>query len=91
MVDHKSQLKLLAYGRPQIIVHTKEGSALLVGETEGAELTAGTIQTGAGLGDLYGYSMTFTGEEKLPAAFLQAATAADPFAGLDGAPTIVTS
>ena len=86
-----TQLKLLAYGRPQIIVHTKEGSALLVGEKEGCELTAGTIQTGAGLGDLYGYSMTFTGEEALPAAFLQSATASDPFAGLDGAPTIVTS
>ena len=86
-----TQLKLLAYGRPQIIVHTKNGEALLVGETEGADLTAGTIQTGAGLGDLFGYSITFTGTEKLPAAFLQSATAADPFVGLDGAPTIVAS
>ena len=55
------------------------------------DLTAGTIQTGAALGDLYGYSMTFTGTEKLPAAFLQSATASDPFVGLDGAPTIVAS
>jgi hypothetical protein len=86
-----TQLKLLAYGRPQIIVHTKNGEALLVGETEGADLTAGTIQTGAGLGDLFGYSITFTGTEALPAAFLQSATAADPFVGLDGAPTIVAS
>lgn len=86
-----TQLKLLAYGRPQIIVHTKNGEALLVGEKNGADLTAGSIQTGAGLGDLYGYSMTFTGEESLPAAFLQNATAADPFVGLDGAPTIVSS
>jgi len=86
-----TQLKLLAYGRPQIIVHTKNGEALLVGEVEGADLTAGTISTGAGLGDLYGYSITFTGTEKLPAAFLQSATAADPFIGLDGAPTIVAS
>lgn len=86
-----TQLKLLAYGRPQIIVHTKNGEALFVGETEGADLTAGTIQTGAGLGDLFGYSITFTGTEPLPAAFLQSATAADPFVGLDGAPTIVAS
>jgi len=86
-----TQLKLLAYGRPQIIVHTKEGSALLVGEREGAELTAGTIQTGAGLGDLYGYSMTFTGEEALPAAFLNGATSTDPFAGLVTPPQIVAS
>jgi hypothetical protein len=86
-----TQLKLLAYGRPQIIVHTKNGEALLVGEVNGADLTAGTIQTGAALGDLYGYSMTFTGEEALPAAFLNGATATDPFAGLVTAPTIVAS
>ena len=86
-----TQLKLLAYGRPQIIVHTKNGEALLVGEREGADLTAGSIQTGAGLGDLYGYSMTFTGTEALPAAFLNGATATDPFVGLVTAPTIVTS
>lgn len=86
-----TQLKLLAYGRPQIIVHTKNGEALLVGEREGADLTAGSIQTGAGLGDLYGYSMTFTGTEQLPAAFLNGATSTDPFAGLVTAPTIVAS
>jgi hypothetical protein len=86
-----TQLKLLAYGRPQIIVHTKNGEALLVGERNGADLTAGSIQTGAGLGDLYGYSMTFTGEESLPAAFLNGATATDPFVGLVTAPTIVSS
>ena len=87
-----TQLKILAYGRPQIIVHTKNGEALLVGEREGCDLTAGSIQTGAGLGDLYGYSMTFTGTEKLPAAFLQGAelTPGNPFAGLDGQPTVVT-
>lgn len=86
-----TQLKLLAYGRPQIVVHTKNGEALFVGETEGADLTAGSITTGAGLGDLFGYSFTMTGTEPLPAAFLQNATATDPFAGLDGAPTIVAS
>jgi len=86
-----TQLKLLAYGRPQIIVHTKNGEALLVGEVNGAEMTAGTIQTGAGLGDLYGYNFTMTGEEALPAAFLNGALASDPFAGLIVAPTIVSS
>ena len=84
-----TQLKLLAYGRPQIIIHTKNGEALLIGETEGADMTAGTIQTGAGLGDLYGYSMTFTGTEPTPAVFLQNSTAADPFAGLDGTPPVI--
>lgn len=87
-----TQLKLLAYGRPQIIVWTKNGEALLVGEEHGADLTAGTIQTGAALGDLYGYSITMTAEEKLPAAFISGSTSSDAFAGLGAnAPTIVYS
>ena len=85
-----TQLKLMAYGRPQIVVHTMNGDALLVGEVEGADLTAGTIQTGAGMGDLYGYSATFTGQEKLPAAFISGSTVSNPFAGLGGSnPTVV--
>ena len=69
-----TQLKLMAYGRPQIIVWTMNGDALLVGEKEGADVTAGTIQTGAAMGDLYGYSVTFTGQERLPAAFISGST-----------------
>ena len=87
-----TQLKLLAYGRPQIIVWTKNGEALLVGEENGADLTAGTIQTGAALGDLYGYSITMTAEEKLPAAFISGSTSSNAFAALGAnAPTIVYS
>jgi hypothetical protein len=69
-----TQLKLMAYGRPQIIVWTNNGDALLVGEKLGADVTAGTIQTGGALGDLYGYSVTFTGMEQLPAAFISGST-----------------
>jgi hypothetical protein len=84
-----TQLKLMAYGRPQIVVHTMNGDALLVGEVEGADVTAGTIQTGAAMGDLYGYSVTFTGQEKLPAAFISGSTITNPFAGLGSNPTVV--
>lgn len=84
-----TQLKLMAYGRPQIVVWTMNGDALLVGEREGADVTAGTIQTGGALGDLYGYSITFTGQEQLPAAFLSGSTTTSPFAGLSAQPTIV--
>lgn len=84
-----TQLKLMAYGRPQIIVWTNNGDALLVGEKLGADVTAGTIQTGGALGDLYGYSVTFTGTEQLPAAFLSGSTTTSPFAGLSVQPTIV--
>jgi hypothetical protein len=84
-----TQLKLMAYGRPQIVVHTMNGDALLVGEIEGADLTAGTIQTGAGMGDLFGYSVTMTGQEKLPAAFISGSTVSNPFAGLGANPVVV--
>ena len=85
-----TELKLLAKGRPQIVVHTNAGDALLVGQNRGADLTAGSISTGAGLGDLYGYAITMTAEEQDPAAFLSGSTVDDPFAGIT-APTIVTS
>ena len=87
-----TQLKLMAYGRPQIVVNTMAGDSLLVGKTQGADVTAGTIQTGAALGDLYGYSVTFTGLEQLPAAFISGSTFGNPFAAMtgNGRPTIVT-
>jgi hypothetical protein len=85
-----TQLKLMAYGRPQIVVNTMAGDSLLVGKTQGADVTAGTIQTGAALGDLYGYSVTFTGLEQLPAAFISGSTYGNPFGALTVKPTIVT-
>jgi len=85
-----TQLKLMSYGRPQIIVWTNNGDALLVGEQLGADVTAGTIGTGAALGDLYGYSVTFTGMEKLPAAFLSGSTSANALGGLTANYSIVT-
>jgi hypothetical protein len=85
-----TQLKLMAYGRPQIVVNTMAGDSLLVGKTQGADVTAGTISTGAALGDLYGYSVTFTGLEQLPAAFISGSTFGNPFGALTVKPTIVT-
>jgi len=79
-----TQLKVMAWSRPQIVVHTMAGDALLIGEREGCDLTAGTIQTGGTLGDLYGYSITFTGQEQYNASFITGSTFADPFAGLAG-------
>jgi hypothetical protein len=84
-----TQLKVMAWGRPQIILWTNNGDALLAGEQLGCDVTAGTIQTGAGLGDLYGYSVTFTGMEQLPAAFISGSTTTNPFGKLTVAPTIV--
>jgi hypothetical protein len=84
-----TQLKLMAYSRPQIFVQTMAGDTLLVGQREGADVTAGTIQTGAALGDLYGYSVTFTGQEQFPAPFVSGSTYASPFGKVANPPTIV--
>jgi hypothetical protein len=84
-----TQLKLMAYSRPQIFVQTMAGDTLLVGQREGADVTAGTIQTGATLGDLYGYSVTFTGQEQFPAPFVSGSTFANPFGLVTNPPTIV--
>ena len=84
-----TQLKLMAYGRPQIIVWTNNGDAFLVGKKEGADMTGGTIQTGGALGDLYGYSLTFTGMEQFPAQFLSGSNTTSALGGLATNYTIV--
>ena len=85
-----TQLKLMAYGRPVVIVWTTNGEALVAGLTKGCDVTGGTIQTGAGLGDLYGYSVTLTGLEPLPAQFISGSTSTTPFGSVGNAPTVVT-
>jgi len=83
------ELKLLAYGRPQVVVHTYDGDAFLCGKNNGMDLTAGSIQTGTALGDLYGYTATFTGQEQLYSQFITGSTVSNPFAGITGV-TVVT-
>ena len=87
--EMSTQLKLMAYGRPQVIVWTNNGDAFVAGLKLGCDVTAGSIGTGAALGDLYGYTVTLTGMEQLPAPFLSGSTTTNPFAGLTAQPTIV--
>lgn len=69
IVDHK-QIKLLAYGRPQVIVEDNNGNFFFCGLEHGMDVTGGTIVTGAAMGDLSGYTLTLTGQEPVPANFL---------------------
>ena len=85
------EFKLLAYGRPKIVIHTRNGEAFLAGILEGCDMTAGTIASGQAYGDLVGYTATFTGNEKLPANFVSGSTATNPFAKVGNAPTIVAA
>ena len=86
-----TQLKLMAYGRNQVVIWTKNGDAFIAGLTEGCDVTGGSLQTGAAMGDLYGYSITLQGMEAQPAPFLSGSTTANPFAGLSVQPTVVYS
>lgn len=66
--DHK-ELKLMSYGRPNVIVEDNNGNLFLAGSEFGMDVTGGTIVTGAAMGDLSGYTLTLTGMEKAPANF----------------------
>jgi hypothetical protein len=69
IVDHK-QIKLLSYGRPQVIVEDNNGNFFYCGLEHGMDVTGGTIVSGAAMGDLSGYTLTLTGMEKVPANFI---------------------
>jgi len=69
-------VKLLAYGRPRIVVRSMTDQFFLVGIDQGADVSAGEISTGAALGDFNGYSLTFTAEEEIPANFIDCSTEA---------------
>tara|TARA_R110000744_G_scaffold32238_2_gene75481 strand:- start:3090 stop:3605 length:516 start_codon:yes stop_codon:yes gene_type:complete len=59
---HK-EVKLLAYGRPHILIEDNNGDIWVMGEEFGAEMNA-TTSTGASLGDKSGYELTFAAMEK---------------------------
>ena len=61
------QMKLLAFGRPQVIIHTNSNKFLLAGYENGMDVTTGTISNGTAFGDLVGYTMTLQGMEPIPA------------------------
>lgn len=69
-VATQEQIKLLAHGRPQIVVEDYNGNGFLVGKDHGAEVTGGTVVTGAAMGDLSGFTLTLTAQETAPPFFV---------------------
>lgn len=69
-VQTHKEVKLLTYGRPNIIVRTNANQFFIAGLARGMDVTAGTIGNGTALGDMNGYGLTFTGQEAVPANFL---------------------
>lgn len=64
---HK-EVKLLAYGRPKILIEDNNGNLFVMGHEYGAEMN-GTTSTGAAMGDKNGYELTFVATEKQLAPF----------------------
>jgi hypothetical protein len=85
---HKN-FKLIAYGRPSVIVKNRMDQFFFMGIEYGASMTAGSIVTGAQMGDMSGYNITLTANERIPANFLDCTNETELLALLDGA-TVVT-
>lgn len=69
IADHK-QVKLLAYGRPLVIIEDNNGNLFLAGLEKGMDLVTASIVTGAAMGDASSYTLEFQGMEKIPANFI---------------------
>jgi len=69
IADNK-QLKLLSYGRPQVIIEDNNGSFFMAGLTKGMDLVTATISNGAAMADMSGYKMEFQGMEPVAANFV---------------------
>ena len=72
---HK-EVKLLAYGRPHVIIEDNNGNLFVMGEEYGAEMTA-SASSGAAMGDKSGYELSFVAMEKGFAKFYTGVVATD--------------
>jgi len=88
--EDNKELKLLAFGRPHVAVEDYNGNVFVMGLEHGAEVTGGSISTGAAMGDLSGYTLTLAASELKPANFVDSPTVADPYAGMASATVTVT-
>ena len=85
--DHK-EIKLLTFGRPHIIVKDNNDNYFMVGLEHGADVTGGTISSGAAMGDLSGYNLTLSGTERAPANFIGVSSETDTSLNLSDATSV---
>lgn len=88
--EMRNEFLNVAKAKMIVFVRTNDDQILLIGATEGAQLTAGTVQSGAQKADLMGYQVTTTAENLTPAVHLEAYNPATetPF---ENFPTITVS
>jgi hypothetical protein len=86
--EMRNEFLNVAKAKMIVFVRTNDDQILLVGTTEGSQLTAGTVQSGAQKADLMGYQVTTVAENLVPAVHLEPFTAVpfDNFAGITVSP-----
>ena len=79
-IDHDmtNELRLMAYSRSQIFVQDSNDNVFMLGLENGCHVSGGTVVTGAAKGDMNGYTIEWTAEEKN--ALIQLPLATDPTA-----------
>lgn len=65
----RKELMLLGAGRPLVIVEDYNGNFRLAGIENGCDITVGSV-SGSAMGDLSGYNLTLTANEKAMAYFV---------------------
>ncbi len=71
-VATQEEIKLLNAGRAHYVVEDYNGNYFLIGRDHGAEVTGGTIVSGAAMGDLSGFTLVVTAQETAPPFFATA-------------------
>tara|TARA_R110002020_G_scaffold100632_3_gene237770 strand:+ start:46 stop:606 length:561 start_codon:yes stop_codon:yes gene_type:complete len=69
--EDNKELKLMAYGRPHIVVEDYNKNLFIMGLENGADVSGGTVVTGGAMGDLSGYTLVLTAHELAPANFIE--------------------
>lgn len=78
VADDITEIQNLGKGRLAIVVQDNNDNYFVLGHTRGCELTGGSVATGTAIGDLNGFTLEFTGEEGIPAPFLNKTSATTP-------------
>jgi hypothetical protein len=66
----QEELKMIAHARPHIAIEDYNGNFFLIGKDHGAEVTGGSITSGAAMGDASGYNLTILAQETAPPFFV---------------------
>ena len=83
----QEELKLIAHARPHVAIEDYNGNFFLLGLDHGAEVTGGSITSGAAMGDLSGYSLTIVAQETAPPYFVTSTVITDDASAVQIDPT----